>query len=108
MMDDLRAQFLPRFVKLARERVTSARALLDGAVAPPETAAATKTAAGAMHSLAGEAGLLGMTDLLEEGRRAEKVLRAFRPGDEESARACADVLQRLDTLLDALRVEESQ
>jgi chemotaxis protein histidine kinase CheA len=108
MMDDLRAQFLPRFVKLARERVTTARALVEGTASPDDAAAATKTAAGSMHSLAGEAGLLGLTDLLEEGRRAERVLRAFRPGDEESTRACADVLARLDTLLDALRVGESQ
>ena len=85
-MEDLSARFLPQFVKLARSRLVQARS----AVAEREPVAIT-TAAGGMHQLAGEAGLLGLHDVVPLARECEaeaKALHASR-GDTDAERMTA-------------------
>lgn len=67
MMDDIRKRFLPRFTALAKERIR--RGLKVATANDAEQAAHV---ARELHSLAGEAGLLGLSELLTLARRAEE------------------------------------
>lgn len=98
MMADLSARFLPQFVKLARSRLVQAR----GAASDREPLAIT-AAAGGMHQLAGEAGLLGLHDVVPLARDCEltaKALHASR-GDADAERLIA-TLGRLETAIERI------
>jgi HPt (histidine-containing phosphotransfer) domain-containing protein len=88
-MDDLSAQFLPQFLDLARARLTAA---IKAAVARDHLAATT--IARNLHTLAGEAGLLGLHDVVPLARDGEHKARSLG-----ASRADADA----DLLVDALR-----
>ena len=91
-MDDLVARFLPRFAALARERLQKATGIAaqrdrDGAGAVAHD----------LHSLAGEAGLLGLEGVIDLARIAEDAARRFgssgSDGDAESFATCLAQLE---------------
>ena len=86
-MDDVLARFLPQFVTLARTRIASCRA---AAVAGDR--AAVTTATRDLHTLAGEAGLLGLTAVVPLARDAEVKFKA----------AATDLPAALDRLAQAI------
>lgn len=65
-MEDIKRKFLPRFAALAKERI---RVGLE--VAATVEGDQALVLARELHSMAGEAGLLGLTDLLALARAAE-------------------------------------
>jgi HPt (histidine-containing phosphotransfer) domain-containing protein len=65
-------RFLPRFAALARDRI--ARAM---AVASAGDASGAPKVTGDMHSLAGEAGMLGLEAVLQAAIAAESAARRF-------------------------------
>lgn len=88
-MDDLNARFLPQFLELARTRVTLA---LQAAASRDYVA--TTTIARHLHTLAGEAGLLGLHDIVPLARDSEQKVKSLG-----ASRADADA----ELLVDALR-----
>jgi HPt (histidine-containing phosphotransfer) domain-containing protein len=101
MMDeDLYAKFLPQFVALARRRVVLALA----AVAQRDHGALSATVR-ELHSLAGEAGLLGLTEVIplaRDGERKAKVLHVSRADPDADALVAA--LQELEQLIERIAV----
>jgi HPt (histidine-containing phosphotransfer) domain-containing protein len=98
MSQDIIAMFLPRFV-------TNARGYIAGATAATERRdpAALAGVVRNMHSIAGEAGLLGFRELVALAREGEA--RAQRLAAEPSDHAAAqltDAIARLATEVDAL------
>jgi len=93
-MADLNARFLPQFVKLARSRLIQARA-----AAAERDPTAASTAAGGMHQLAGEAGLLGLQDVVPLARdcelRAKSLLASRAEADAELLAASLGQLERV-------------
>jgi HPt (histidine-containing phosphotransfer) domain-containing protein len=79
-MDDMLARFLPQFIATARKRVALA---LQAALARDDTAA--PTALRELHALAGEAGLLGLRDmipLVRDGEAKARAVHGAAGGDE--------------------------
>ena len=69
MIDDIRAKFLPRFVASARERLERASKLIaDGADAAPSIAAD-------LHTIAGEASIMGLHEVATMARESERAVR---------------------------------
>src|SRR5690349_21335550 len=98
MEEDLAARFLPQFVALARSRVEAALA----AVARRDHAAAATTVR-ELHSLAGEAGLLGLHDVIPLARDGEqKAKRLHVSRADADADALAAALHQLDRLIDGI------
>lgn len=93
MMEEVRRRFLPRFTALARERVAKARELAHTPIGGEEVQALARE----FHSLAGEAGLLGLGDLIKVARAAEEA--AVQLHDDRSS-------DRLSALKNALEVLE--
>jgi HPt (histidine-containing phosphotransfer) domain-containing protein len=97
-MDDLNAKFLPQFVALARARVAAA---LKAAAARDHLA--TTTTARNLHTLAGEAGLLGLHDVIplaREGEQRAKSLGASRT--DADAELLIDALRRLEQVIESI------
>lgn len=97
-MDDLNAKFLPQFLELARTRVASA---IKAAVARDHLA--TTTIARNLHTLAGEAGLLGLHDVIplaREGEQRAKLLGASRT--DADAELLLDTLRRLEKVIESI------
>ena len=100
MMEEVRKRFLPRFTALARERVARARDVAD---APGGDAGAGEEVlhlAREFHSLAGEAGLLGLGDLITVARAAEEA--AVQLHDDRSRDRVAALHAALEVLEQAL------
>lgn len=81
-MDELYRKFLPQFVSLARSRVQSAKAIATAAGRDED---ATKHVVRELHTLAGEAGLLGLKDVVPLARLCEQ-----RAKELQTSRADAD------------------
>jgi HPt (histidine-containing phosphotransfer) domain-containing protein len=82
-MEEVRKKFLPRFIALAKERVQ-----LGLKVAAASSGDEALHVARELHSLAGEAGLLGLGELLTLARRAEEAaieLHASRSASHRTA-----------------------
>jgi HPt (histidine-containing phosphotransfer) domain-containing protein len=98
-MDELVAKFLPRFAALAGERVR--RASECASSRKHELAAAI---AHDLHSLAGEAGLMGLEAVTTTARSAEQAARRFgdtrEEGDANGLAKCLEDLER--ALADAM------
>ncbi|HEX3480531.1 MAG TPA: Hpt domain-containing protein [Kofleriaceae bacterium] len=97
-MDELSAKFLPQFLELARARLAAA---LKAAAARDHVA--TTTTVRNMHTLAGEAGLLGLHDvvpLAREGEQRAKSLSASRT--DADAELLVDVLRRLEQVIESI------
>jgi chemotaxis protein histidine kinase CheA len=95
MEDDLAARFLPQFVALARARVDVALA-----AAARRDHGATTTTVRELHSLAGEAGLLGLHQVIplaRDGEHKAKLLRASQADADADALVAA--LRELDRLI---------
>lgn len=97
-MDDLNAKFMPQFLELARSRLAAA---LKAAIARDHLAATTT--ARNLHTLAGEAGLLGLHDvvpLAREGEQKAKSLGASRT--DADAELLIDALRRLEQVIESI------
>jgi HPt (histidine-containing phosphotransfer) domain-containing protein len=97
-MDDLNAKFLPQFLDLARTRVAAA---IKATVARDHLASTTISRN--LHTLAGEAGLLGLHDVIplaREGEQRAKSLGATRT--EADAQLRVDVLRRLERVIESI------
>ena len=95
-MDDLHARFLPQFLELARTRVAAA---LQAAAARDHLAA--PTIARNLHTLAGEAGLLGLHDVVPLARDGEQRARALGGSRTEAdAEQLVDTLHRLERVIE--------
>ena len=104
MDDDLTARFLPQFVALARARVDAALA-----AAARRDHGATTTTVRELHSLAGEAGLLGLREVIPLARDSEqkaKLLRASRADADADALVAA--LCELDRIIEDLAAAPSR
>jgi HPt (histidine-containing phosphotransfer) domain-containing protein len=98
MMEDLQAAFLPRFLEAARARITRALAAV-GEAERDGTAATLRD----LHSLAGEAGLLGLSSVLARSRVAEDKARALVAArTDDTVTALRDALGELSRALDDL------
>jgi len=98
MEDDLHARFLPQFVTLARSRVAVALA----AVLERDHGATTTTMRD-LHTLAGEAGLLGLTDVIPLARDGEqKAKRLHGSQADADADALVAALRALDQVIESL------
>lgn len=99
-MQELYARFLPQFTELARDRMQRA---YDASARPDAATMATVTRD--LHSIAGEAGLLGLASLVPIARNAEEQARRLRdgqPGGAGDTGAFVGALDELRTALDAI------
>jgi HPt (histidine-containing phosphotransfer) domain-containing protein len=97
-MDDLYAKFLPQFVKLARERVSAAIGVATGC----DQAAAMTTVRG-LHTLAGEAGLLGLADVVPLARDCEQKAKALHGSSTAAnSEALVSALRQLERVIDSI------
>lgn len=78
-MDDLLASFMPKFTAVAKTRI--ARSLELAMQREPEGVA---TIARELHAIAGEAGLLGVTNIVVLARAGEEHARRLRTTRSES------------------------
>jgi HPt (histidine-containing phosphotransfer) domain-containing protein len=91
VMDQLVKKFMPRFVTLARERL---RGAIEAANASRFDRA--EVLAHDMHALAGEAGLLGLEDVVTLAREAEQAAKRF--GSTSSVHDIATFVDALKAL----------
>lgn len=93
MIEDIRAKFLPRFVTTARQRLEKAQRLIaDG------TPAAQSIAAD-LHTIAGEASIMGLHDVAEMAREGERAVRIVSGVDDSGiSMALYKLWRRLDEL----------
>jgi HPt (histidine-containing phosphotransfer) domain-containing protein len=99
-MDDLSAMFLPQFLELARSRVTTA---IKSAVARDHLAATT--IARNLHTLAGEAGLLGLHDVVPLARDGEQRARSLGASRTDAdAELLVDALRQLERVIERIGV----
>jgi HPt (histidine-containing phosphotransfer) domain-containing protein len=96
-MEDLYAKFLPQFVTLARKRITSS---ITAATQRDE--ANTKTIVRELHTLAGEAGLLGLSKVVPLARECEQKARLVHT--QVDFDALVAVLRELEHVIDGLEV----
>jgi HPt (histidine-containing phosphotransfer) domain-containing protein len=97
-MDDLSAKFLPQFLQLARSRLAAA---LQAAAARDHLAATTT--ARNLHTLAGEAGLLGLHDVVPLAREGEQKARSLGASRTDAdAELLADALRRLEQVIESI------
>ena len=97
-MEDLYAKFLPQFVTLARARVGGALTAVTR-----RDHAATSTIVRELHSLAGEAGLLGLSDVIPLARDGEhKAKQLDLSRGEADARALMNTLHQLERAIESL------
>jgi HPt (histidine-containing phosphotransfer) domain-containing protein len=96
--DDLYARFLPPFVALARARVATALAAVQ-----QRDHGATTTTVRELHSLAGEAGLLGLHAVIPLARDSEqKAKRLHVSHADEDADALVAALRELNTVIEGI------
>lgn len=96
MSGDLIARFGRRFIDSARERLAAAKEL-DG----DHAAEAARTLALHLHSISGEAAMIGFPELSQHARDAMQLARAVENGSSPPA-ACATAIARLSTVIDEL------
>ena len=96
MNADLIARFGRRFIRSARERLAAASGL-DGS----QPAEAARTLALHLHSISGEAAMIGFAEL---SQLAREVMRTARSVEESALPAsdCAAAIARLSRVIDEL------
>lgn len=95
MIEELRARYLPRFVEVAQRRI--ARGL---EAVTPVGAGAPLVARSELHTLAGEAGILGFTELAVRAQAGEADCKRWLDDGDVAARArCAIALRQLGVQL---------
>jgi hypothetical protein len=96
VIDELGGIFIPRFAALARERLQ--RAMQIAIDRQHEKVGAVTHE---LHAMAGEAGLLGLEDVMGAAREAEAAARLFGGSAvEPDASALLDCLKRLEHVVD--------
>ena len=100
-MDELFAKFLPQFTELARDRMKRAYA---AAASPPDEPTLTAVMRD-LHGIAGEAGLLGLAQVVPVARSAEAHARMLRDGGCEAA-AFLGALRELGVALEAIGAKD--
>lgn len=97
-MDDLHAKFLPQFVVLARSRVAVAlKATIE------RDHAATQKVVRELHTLAGEAGLLGLHAVVPLARDSEQKAKDLnRTRNDADADMLVAALQQLERVIDEI------
>lgn len=95
-MDELYARFLPQFVALARTRLATAIS-----IAGQRDHAATNTMVRELHTIAGEAGLLGLTSVVPLARECEHKAKLLHGGGLDADGLLAS-LHRLAQEIEAL------
>jgi len=102
-MDDLFAKFFPPFLAGTRPRVEGA---LTGAERR-ETATIAKSVR-ELHTLAGEAGLLGLRDVLPLARDCEKKAKNFLASHAEAdAESLVEALRQLKQVIEGIAAAHS-
>jgi HPt (histidine-containing phosphotransfer) domain-containing protein len=96
MSTDVIARYGRRFVTAARERLAAVSVLL--AERPAEAA---RTLALHLHSISGEAAMIGFAELSQLARDTMRAVRSV-DGSDHAASACAEQLARLSAAIDAL------
>ena len=97
-MDELSAKFLPQFLELSRARLAAA---LQAAIARDHVAAATTVRN--LHTLAGEAGLLGLHDIVPLAREGEQKARSLSASRTDAdAELLVDALRRLEQVIERI------
>lgn len=100
MDDALIRRFLPRFIDTARGRLQRSRALLDQGEMSDAVDLITE-----LHTLAGEAAILGLRDISALAHEAEtEAAHAAEPGPARGA--CERKLAELETAVAALAARE--
>jgi HPt (histidine-containing phosphotransfer) domain-containing protein len=95
VIDDLRAKFLPRFLDSAQNRLIRARGGLDRG---DRTAVLHE-----LHALAGEAGILELTDVARLARGAELHAKRWVASESaDDAGLCDASLSEIETAVRAL------
>jgi len=98
MMDDLLAKFLPQFVAHTRTRVAAA----IGSTTQRDRASFAKTVS-ELHTVAGEAGLLGLTDVFPLVRDCEQKAKRLRDtGAEADVEVLLAALHHLAQVIEGL------
>lgn len=102
-MEELYAKFLPEFVKLARSRIAAA-ITSAGQVDAAEAKKRTRE----LHTLAGEAGLLGLSHIvpLARGCEAKSAKLEAQPSDADAAVFIAS-LRELSSVIESLSAAKS-
>jgi HPt (histidine-containing phosphotransfer) domain-containing protein len=96
--EDLYARFLPQFIALARARVATALA----AVLRRDHGATTTTVR-ELHSLAGEAGLLGLHEVIPLARDSEQKAKYLHTSQADAdADSLVAALRKLDTVIERI------
>lgn len=91
-MDDVKAKFLPRFCTLAKDRIRTGQKVASVAPRGEEALHLARE----LHSLAGEAGLLGFSELLSLARAAEEAATELHSRrNEERQKALETALAKL-------------
>ena len=97
-MEDLHAKFLPQFVVLARSRLEQA----IKAAAERDHNATTKIVR-ELHTLAGEAGLLGLHDVVPLARDSEQKAKALHVSRTDAdADVLVATLRQLERVIDGI------
>ena len=98
MMEELAARFLPQFIALARTRLQAATTAVTGG-----DHAADPVMERELHALAGEAGLLGLRDLIPVARDCEQKARVLRASHKAAdADALLVALRELGRMIDGI------
>src|SRR5262245_10125811 len=99
MLAELKAQFLPEFLKDARTQLRTAMSLIPPAGPGGEKSA--QSIGAMMHAITGEAMLIGFPDLALLARAAGGAARRYLETNNDSALvACARALRLLNRALD--------
>jgi HPt (histidine-containing phosphotransfer) domain-containing protein len=104
MSDDLRMIFLPRFTALARSRITQAIE-----VANRRDLGATSTTLRDLHALVGEAGLLGLTEIVPYARETEaKARRVYDTREDDHVEELLTALNELASAVERVAAETAK
>ncbi|MBS2013310.1 MAG: Hpt domain-containing protein [Deltaproteobacteria bacterium] len=101
MMDDIRQRFVPRFAELARGRIARGVEITKTKLRGQEALQLARE----LHSLAGEAGLLGFSSIIRLARQAEEAATELHA--ERSPERCDALGRALDELSIAIDVIEA-
>jgi hypothetical protein len=96
MMADLLARYGARFIRSARERLGDASKLQGD-----DALAAARSLALHLHSISGEAAMIGLGELSQLTRAAMRTARAVEQGSAPAVE-CAEQLDRVSRALDEL------
>jgi HPt (histidine-containing phosphotransfer) domain-containing protein len=98
MMDDLLSRFLPQFVTLARTRIETAIT-----AAKKRDADSVKTTVRELHTLVGEAGLLGLAQVVPLARECEQKAKHLHASQTDAeVVGLVDALRELNRMIEVI------